>query len=282
MEIIKIDDYTYMVNNITYDTREEGNKRYIEDLINKEKLKGETITEKNKNESWNCPLNTEYINDKNMDYKILAIMTLYSNYKGEEVCNNYDYDISEIEYHRYLYEKGNNSIWSNKEEIEKLSNSKIKNIKRGIKKLAECNNEVVIVCKDKEDRVFYKIYPYANKEQGMGKFITIDSRMLEYLVNTSNSNTIKTYCALKILLWDNKNKCYTRKKITRDFLLRFIGLSVNGKNLTMMGDILKSLKNNHFINRELETETININGDIKVKTNYIYEINSVETWKDRI
>ena len=114
----------------------------------------------------------------------------------------------------------------------------------------------------------------------MKGFVTIDSRMLQYLIHVGNSNVIKTYCAIKILLWDNKDKCYIKRVLTRDFLLKFIGLSNSGKNLTMMGDILKSLVANGFIKRERYIYQDIVNGEIITKDTYQYELMTIQQWID--
>lgn len=228
------------------------------------------------------PLNTYYIGDKSMNFETLALITLYSNYKGITICDLEELDCSEAEHHRYLYEKGDNSLYSNMADMEKLSKNKRRNIKRDIKKLTECNNKVVEICKDKDGNIYYKINPYANDEEGtkMKGFVTIDSRMLQYLIHVGNSNVIKTYCAIKILLWDNKEKCYIQRVLTRDFLLKFIGLSNCEKNLQQMTDILKSLIANGFIKRERYIHQDTINGEIITKDTYKYELMTTQQWLD--
>ena len=244
----------------------------------KEILENKTIINISNKEGWNCPMNTEYIKDKKMDYEALGLITLYSNYKGEAVCDENGYGYEEVEYHRYIYEKGSNSINSNMKNMEKISKNKRRNIKRNIKKLTECNNRVVEVCSDINGNIYYKINPYANSNEGMGKFVVINNKMLEYLIHTGNSNMIKTYCMIKILLWNDENKCYIKRQLTREFLLKQIGLSESGKNITMMGNILKSLVANGFIKREKITHVKEINGESIVKTNYIYELTTDDEW----
>ena len=277
-------EYKIIIDGIEYDTRNVSDLQYLESIgyfdKNKKEDKAESKTTININEKegWNCPMNTEYIKDKKMDYETLGLITLYSNYKGEVVCHNEGLSISEAEYHRYIYEKGNNSINSNMKNMEKISKNKRRNIKRNIKKLTECNNRVVEVCSDINGNIYYKINPYANSNEGMGKFVVINNKMLEYLIHTGNSNMIKTYCMIKILLWDDKNKCYIKRQLTRDFLLKQIGLSTSGKNLTMMGDILKSLVANGYIKRDRFIYQQTVNGEIITKDTYIYEIVSDDEW----
>ena len=277
-------EHKIIIDGIEYDTRNVSDLQYLESIgyfdKNKKEDKAESKTTININEKegWNCPMNTEYIKDKKMDYETLGLITLYSNYKSETVCEEEGLSISDVEYHRYIYEKGSNSINSNMKNMEKISKNKRRNIKRNIKKLTECNNRVVEVCSDINGNIYYKINPYANSDEGMGKFVVINNKMLEYLIHTGNSNMIKTYCMIKVLLWDDKNKCYVKRQLTREFLLKQIGLSESGKNITMMGDILKSLVANGFVKREKVTHVKKINGENIVKTNYIYELTTDDEW----
>lgn len=277
-------EYKIIIDGIEYDIRNVSDLQYLESIGYFNKDKKEEISENkitiniSNKEGWNCPMNTEYIKDKKMDYEALGLITLYSNYKGEAVCDENGYGYEEVEYHRYIYEKGNNSINSNMENMEKLSKNKRRNIKRNIKKLTECNNKVVEVCSDRNGNIYYKINPYANSNEGMGKFVVINNKMLEYLIHTGNSNIIKTYCMIKVLLWDDKNKCYIKRQITRDFLLKQIGLSNCEKNLQQMTDILKSLTANNFIKREKNVNVTEVNGEGVVRVMYTYELVDDEEW----
>ena len=277
-------EHKIIIDGIEYDTRNVSDLQYLESIgyfdknKKEDKAENKTTININQKEGWNCPMNTEYIKDKKMDYETLGLITLYSNYKGEVVCDNEGLSISEVEYHRYIYEKGSNSINSNMKNMEKISKNKRRNIKRNIKKLTECNNKVVEVCSDINGNIYYKINPYANSNEGMGKFVVINNKMLEYLIYTGNSNMIKTYCMIKVLLWDDKNKCYIKRQITRDFLLKQIGLSNCEKNLQQMTDILKSLTANNFIKREKNVNVTEVNGEGVVRVMYTYELVDDEEW----
>ena len=123
---------------------------------------------------WSVPINTEpnVIGDRDMNYKILALISLYSKYKGERVCDLMEYDYSEIENHRYIYQ---DYIIENKEELEKESMNSIKTIRRNIKKLIECDNKVIQVCRDKNGKVFYKINPYFNPNDKKNNFTVLET-----------------------------------------------------------------------------------------------------------
>lgn len=229
---------------------------------------------------WSVPINTEpnVIGDRDMNYKILALISLYSKYKGERVCDLMEYDYSEIENHRYIYQ---DYIIENKEELEKESRNSIKTIRRNIKKLIECDNKVIQVCRDKNGKVFYKINPYfnPNDKNSMGNFVTIDSDILRYLINTTNSDVIKVYCIFKWLLWDNKNKTYVSKRVDRYWLCKQLGLNENyEKNLQKVTDILKSLQRNKLLKRRKEN-ILDIDG--KYKTVYFYQMCTYDEWKEK-
>ena len=277
-------EHKIIIDGIEYDTRNVSDLQYLESIgyfdknKKEDKVESKTTINVNEKEGWNCPMNTEYIKDKKMDYETLGLITLYSNYKSETVCEEEGLSISDVEYHRYIYEKGSNSINSNMRNMEKISKNKRRNIKRNIKKLTECNNRVVEVCSDINRNIYYKINPYANSNECMGKFVVINNKMLEYLIHTGNSNMIKTYCMIKVLLWDDKNKCYIKRQITRDFLLKQIGLSNCEKNLQQMTDILKSLTANNFIKREKNVNVTEVNGEGVVRIMYTYELVDDEEW----
>lgn len=229
---------------------------------------------------WSVPINTEpnVIGDRDMNYKILALISLYSKYKGERVCDLMEYDYSEIENHRYIYQ---DYIIENKEELEKESRNSIKTIRRNIKKLIECDNKVIQVCRDKNGKVFYKINPYfnPNDKSSMGNFVTIDSDILRYLINTTNSDVIKVYCIFKWLLWDNKNKTYISKRVDRYWLCKQLGLNENyEKNLQKVTDILKSLQRNKLLKRRKEN-ILDVDG--KYKTVYFYQMCTYDEWKEK-
>lgn len=225
------------------------------------------------------PMNTEFTDSRNMDFKTLGLITLYSKFKGKTVCDLEGLDYEDIENHRYLYD---NEINEQKIALESLSNNKIRTIKRNINKLSSCNNNVVVQM-SKDGSIYYKINPYAQNGNGMGKFVTIEETILRYMVNVYNSNTIKVYCTIKWLLYDKDKKGYIKRQLTRDFLCRQIGLSINSKNnLQAMTDILNSLVASGLLKRTMtiNTDCSKENGNIQTKTIYEYEISSVEEFKE--
>ena len=68
-------------------------------------LTEETIIE---DKGWCVPMSTGYLDDRKMDMETLGLLTLFSNRaEGEE--------------HRFLYEKGVNSLFSNIDKMEELA-----------------------------------------------------------------------------------------------------------------------------------------------------------------
>ena len=141
-----------------------------------------------------------------------------------------------------------------------------------MKKLVECGNDVVMACEDEKGNKYYIIQV---KHEGK-YFVKIDERMLRFLIDTSNSNVIKTYCVLKILLWNNEKQCYTKRQLTRDFLLKQIGLTNCENSLKAMTNILQALENHHLIKREKKVKVVETNNGTITKTLYSYELIALE------
>ena len=264
---------------IDYNLLEKYENKQKELLLKIEEVKNNDYEEIIVNEGWCVPLPSKnnVISNKKMDYKTLGLITLISNRKTEYIEG---IDFTEEEEHRYIYEQGDNSILSNKEFLEGISKWKYDTIKRNLKKLANCDNEVVSYCEDEHGK-YYKISPYQVGDNGKLQYVTIDSRILEYLCNTFNSNAIKVYCILLWVLWDKEKKCYMRKQLTYDWLLKQIGLSGTngGKNSKMLKDILFTFDKVGLIKIEMETITIEQKGyNTIVKTVYFYSMGNIENF----
>lgn len=202
-------------------------------------------------------MNTEnnIIGDKKMDYKTFAIAMLYSKYNNQNVWH-------------FLYEK---SLDENQMEIEGLSKTKINTIKRNIRKLEKLDNHVV-QRKVYDNEVVYLLFPQSVD----GKyFVLIEDDILRVLVNTTDSNMIKTYCILKYLLANGE------RIITREFLLEKIGLSICGNNLQMMTDIIDTLTDMCLIKKDYTLEKEIKDNDLFVKTRLKLELTTYEEWCNR-
>lgn len=203
-------------------------------------------------------MNTEnnIIGDKKMDYKTFAIAMLYSKYNNQNVWH-------------FLYEK---TLDENQMEIEGLSKNKINTIKRNIRKLEKLDNHV-IQRKIYDNEIVYLLFPQSVE----GKYyVLIEDDILRVLVNTTNSNVIKTYCILKYLLAKGE------KTITREFLLEKIGLTTYEKNLKMMTDILDTLTDMCLIKKKYIYEKEMGEGEnIKIKARLNLELTTYDEWCNR-
>lgn len=227
---------------------------------------------------WKVNMSTEemIMKNKELDYRTLAIIMVNSKYRGETVCNNNEnYSYDDVENHRYLYK---NSIRENKEELEKLSNNKIKTIQRNINKLAENGNGFIEVCVDDSGKVYYKIYPCPHAELGknaVGKYVKVDSRILKYLIQIYNSTAIKVYCTL---LWATELK---DGELTYDWIVERVGLSTKGGNgEKTVADILHNFYMVGLIERSYHYDTKDLPDGkcIQVK-HYKYKVNSFSDFK---
>lgn len=246
----------------------------INDMYDYDTVEVNTRVEKkikiNKNKEWNVPMCTEesIIRNKKIDYKTLALLSVNSNYKSEEVCRQFGIEYNPNENYRYLYK---NSIRENKEELEKLSKWKLDTIQRNIKKLETNGNGFIEVCADNKGKVYYRIYPLTKEgEANNYKYVTIDSRILKYLVRVFDSTAIKVYCSLVWILAEGE------KQITYEFLAKTVGLSTKGNtangNLKTIADILYTLEEVKLIEREIFYDTKDlINGSIPIKC-YKYKL----------
>lgn len=210
------------------------------------------------------PINTneKYMQNKKCDYKVLAIMTLYSNFTPmdeQEKSGNY-------EQYRYVYK---NKIIEFTDEIEKLSQKKINTIIRSMRALSNIGNgELVTACKNEAGEIYYTIN-YANGTTG-NKFVTIDSDMLRALVNAFSSNTIKVYVFLKYMCRDGE------KKITRSYIAKNIGFATSSDSLKIISDCTKALCGGGFINKRKVYKN-----EGEVNCEIYYSITTHEEWKER-
>lgn len=202
-------------------------------------------------------MNTErgIIDNKEMNYLYYGIANLYSKYSEGNIW-------------KYLYES---TLDEHKMEIENLSKRKIDTIKRNIKKLEKLDN-YVLQRKVSGDEIVYLV---CNKSMEGKYYVLIEDDILRTLVNTSNSNMIKTYCVLKYLLANGK------RKITRDNLLNLIGLTFHEKNLQMMTDIIDTLTDMRLIKKEYIYEKRIVDGNVINSKFLILELTTYSEWKNR-
>lgn len=197
----------------------------------------------------------ENLMNKKVDYKVLMLMTLLSNSQPE---SNFLETGSE-EMWRYLYR---NKLTEYKELVESLSKTKLNSIYKMIKKMEKLDCKVINVRKTETNGIVYDInYTNNNRE-----FVTIETRIMESLIHTCNSNSIKVYVLLKYMCRDG------RKQISREWLLKQIGLSERSdNNLKVITDITDMLHLCGYINKYTERK-------FDKYVNY-YEVNSLFNWK---
>lgn len=205
------------------------------------------------------PISSSNINlkDKKVDYKVLMLLTLLSNRNTDEMIE----ESGEEDSWRYIYR---NKLTHYKDLVESLSNTKLNSIFKTIKKMEKLDCKVIDVRKTNNNDIVYDINYATNGRE----FVTIETRIMQSLINTCNSNTIKIYVILKFMCR------YGKKKITREWLLNQIGLSNrSSNNYQKLADITDILHLGGYINKE--TRYISCDKSI----NY-YSINSIEEWKE--
>jgi len=203
------------------------------------------------------PISTDEKNMKNksFDYKLLAILTLFSKHTpGED--------------HRYITK---DDIILNEEKIQELSKKKTNTIIKNVRKLSRMQGNTVIA-KIINGKIIY-IINYKN-EDGR-KYVLIEEKLLRYLADTSSSNLIKVYLLLKYRCNEE-----TETKVTRQSLADGIGLCGNsGDSKMTITNILNDLtdkhlieKSNRYINIELE------NGNFKNTECIMIKLKTYEAW----
>lgn len=216
------------------------------------------------NKDYSFPITSSKDNmmNKLLDYKTLSIMTIFSN-KDNTINDGVE------EMHRYLYK---NKVLENIESIESLSKNKINTIMKNIRKLSKLDNNVVMATNTPNGIVYYINYTKQGRE-----FVTIKESMLRYLINVSNSNTIKVYILLKYLCQDKE------KNVTREYIAEQIGLSKKSRsNLQEISDITDMLFNTGFINiKQKYVSELLSNGNECIKKYNYYSINSYDVWKEK-
>lgn len=207
-------------------------------------------------ESNNFPITSAKINlmNKKVDYKVLMLMTLLSNVQLHKDA----LDTGNEERWRYLYR---NKLNEYKDLVEGLSQTKLNSIYKTIKRMEKLDCKVINVRKTEGNEIVYDI------NYGTREFVTIETKIMESLIHSFNSNAIKVYVLLKYVCINGK------KRISQEWMLRQIGLSPDSwNNRRALSDITTELHCGGYINKE----TINVDGNKKI--NY-YEVNSLNEWK---
>lgn len=206
------------------------------------------------------PMNSQKLNmqNKKCDYKTLAIMTLYSNMTPKKELHDKGVD----EMYRYVYK---NKIIEFTNEVEGLSKNKINTIVKNMRKLSQLESRLITTCKNESGDIYY-IINYCDAQER--KYVTIEEDMLRILINAGSSNMIKIYILLKYLCRSKE------RKITREFIAKEIGLSINASNLKVVTDCTKILSASGFINKRNDYKYGN-----DVRCDVYYSIRSHDEWK---
>ena len=205
------------------------------------------------------PINSSQSNmqDKKIDYLNLGILTYFSNFQDLHEVEEYDgYDA-----HRYIYE---NKIIANKEAIEQYSKTKITTFIRNARKLSKLADENIITVDKVKGENVYRI----NKGS---KFVQIERKILEVLIDCCSSNMIKTYVFLKWRV-GTKGDIVSRKEIASN-----IGMSTSGqRQLQEIKNITLVLYHLGLIERQIFTPT-STNGK-QYNSAIFYRIVPYEEW----
>lgn len=207
------------------------------------------------------PINSEVENVKNKRVSKLneSILIYLSNFQNEFDVE--EYDQSEYDQDRYIYE---NRIIKNKELVEQYSKTKINTFIRNVRKLAKIEGGIISVEQHKGENI-YRI------DKGE-KYVLIERKILEVLIDAFSNNAIKTYIFLHWRV-GTKGGIVSRKEIAQN-----IGMSTSGqRQLTEITNIIKSLENNGLIRKELITLDSMENGN-KYNRACFYEVVPYEEW----
>lgn len=204
------------------------------------------------------PISTDEKNmqDKKCDYNLLVILTLLSKYKvGED--------------HRYIYK---DDILLNKDKIENLSKRKINTIIKNVRKLSKLEGNAVIA-KEINGKIAY-IINYKN-EYGR-KYVIVEEDILRSLLDTGNSNEIKTYMLLKYRCNEE-----TETRITRKDIAINIGLNEKSNdNLLTITNIIKDLKKKNLIDVSVRyNNKLDDKGNFKYAKYLYIKLCSYQEWK---
>lgn len=225
--------------------------------MNKFKYTEEELMSKILNEGYKFPISSsnDNLSNKKIDYKVLMLMTLLSNRKTEQdTCED-----GKEELWRYLYR---NKLIEYQGLVEETSKNKLKSIFKTIKKMENLDCNVIDVRKTDKNEIVYDI----NYSKNGKEYTTIETRIMQSLINTCNSNAIKIYIILRY-------KCRNgRRMLTQNWLIQQIGLSPKSKNnYQVITDITDMLHLCGYINKETKfTENKN-------SVNY-YKVNSMSEW----
>lgn len=208
------------------------------------------------------PINSEIENVKNKKVNKLneSILIYLSNFQNEFDVE--EYDQSEYDQDRYIYE---NRIIKNKELVEQYSKTKINTFIRNVRKLAKIEGGIISVEQHKGENI-YRI------DKGE-KYVLIERRILEVLLNSCSNPLIKVYIFLKWRV-GTEGGIVSRKEIAQN-----IGYSTKSCEQLhqLTKDIDTTLVKLGLIRRQTITLDSMENGNEYNKATY-YEIVPYDEW----
>lgn len=206
------------------------------------------------------PINSTIENVKNKKVNKLneSILIYFSNYQDLHEVEEYDGFDSD----RYIYE---NKIIKNKDLVEQYSKTKINTFIRNVRKLSKLESGIISVEQHKGENV-YRI----NKGE---KYVLIERRILEVLINNCSNPLIKIYIFLKWRVGE-KGGIVSRKEIAQN-----IGYSTKSdiQLKQMVKDIETTLVKLGLVRRQTITLDSMENGNEYNKATY-YEVVPYEEW----
>lgn len=206
------------------------------------------------------PINSEVENVKNKKVNKLneSILVYLSNYQDLHEVEEYDGFDSD----RYIYE---NKIIKNKDLVEQYSKTKINTFIRNVRKLSKIESGIISVEQHKGENV-YRI------DKGE-KYVLIERRILEVLINNCSNPLIKIYIFLKWRVGE-KGGIVSRKEIAQN-----IGYSTKSdiQLKQMVKDIETTLVKLGLVRRQTITLDSMENGNEYNKATY-YEVVPYEEW----
>lgn len=207
------------------------------------------------NEVRQFPTKENFLGDKRVDDRIYGYMQENSYLTKEKVRYCWKIDMSAKKIKEGLI-KSFEAAKKNKEVKDKVDESR-KVIKKKVPSEATIRNGLALLGENglkliKEDTISNRKV-YILTDLSSGEYVFIKTRTLQFLINSSNSNTIKVYAFLKRKYeLHKKSNQEEQYRFSESQLLKILGYNISEmKNHAMIQDILDSLKNNGLIETHL-------------------------------
>lgn len=279
VNIRKIDEYTYYIDNVKYDYREDGVREWIDSLLATNEVK-ELETKKEKPQEpiiiqipkqlkkGEVAMPTYQVALTKGEYVVLSTL-LDKKYSTFSTTNKNCRILLREDYLKYKKEM----IASTYDEKEgKKTPMSMRTWNRNFRNMLDCG--IIEEVKDSKGKVYkYHIY---NKNEVGSEFVMIESEILAKLKKVYKSQALKLYCIIRYCCYNKFTKKYDlRKKIDLEYICDKLGLTNESrKNVSA---ILEELQAGSYIKRYKMTKMAE-NGEYKI-TYYEYEIVSFEEWQ---